>query len=295
VKRLKNNAMRAVNVRPLPRSGVASVMVLLVTSSCPQLFAKLGEALKHVLTSAVVALFLFNQYNARAQEVTLVAPGRMRCPIDRMTPDFERKIGHTVKATIGSGGVTHQQVVRGESFDVPILAPPYQDVLDSGNVIASTETPLATVSVVVAVRKGDRKPDISTPEAVKRMLLAAKAISYPDGSVGGNAGASFDDTLKKLGIFQQMQPKIKRVSGVSLMQLLTNGVIELAVSFASEISDPGVDVVGPLPREISTPAALVGFISTHAKSPESAKRLLSYLSSSDAAAAYSACGMQPGS
>ena len=179
---------------------------------------------------------------------------------------------------------------------MPVVQPPYQDVLDSGNVIASSETPLASVAVVVAVRKGDPKPDISTPDAVKRMLIAAKAISYPDGAGGrgGAAGVSFDGTQKKLGIFEQMQPKIKRVQGVSLMQLLTKGEIDVAVTFASEINDPGVEVVGPLPRSISIPTGLVGFVSSHAKAPEAARALLSYLSSSEAAVAYEACAMQPG-
>jgi molybdate transport system substrate-binding protein len=252
--------------------------------------------MRYLLSSAVVVVTLCNSYSARADEVTLVAPGGMRCPIERMTPDFERKTGHKMKATIGAGGATHQQVVRGEAFDVPVVQPPYQDVLDSGNVIASSETPLATVAVVVAVRKGDPKPDVSTPDAVKRMLIAAKAISYPDGAGGrgGAAGVSFDGTQKKLGIFEQMQPKIKRVQGVSLMQLLTKGDIDIAVTFASEINDPGVEVVGPLPRAISIPTELVGFVSSHAKTPEAAKALLSYLSSSEAAVAYKACAMQPG-
>ena len=65
-------------------------------------------------------------------------------------------------------------------------------------------------------------------------------------------------------------------------------------TFASEINDPGVEVVGPLPREISTPTALVGFVSSHAKSPEAAKAVLSYLASADAAEAYKACAMLPG-
>jgi molybdate transport system substrate-binding protein len=253
--------------------------------------------MKHLLSSAVIALVLFCPARARADEVTLVAPGGMRCPLDRMTPDFERKTGHKIKATIGAGGATHQQVVRGEPFDVPIVQPPYLDVLASGNVVANSETPLATVAVVVVVRKGVPRPDVSTPDAVKRMLLAAKAISYPDGAGGrgGAAGVSFDETQKKLGIFEQLQPKIKRVQGVSLMQLLTRGDIDVAVTFASEISDPGVAVAGPLPRAISTPTALVGFISSHAKAADAARALLSYLSSSEAAAAYKACEMQPSS
>jgi ABC-type molybdate transport system substrate-binding protein len=67
----------------------------------------------YLLSTAIVALVLLNSHNARAQEVTLVAPGGMKCAMDRMAPDFERKTGHPVKATIGSGGTTHQQVVRG--------------------------------------------------------------------------------------------------------------------------------------------------------------------------------------
>src|SRR5262245_8047083 len=227
---------------------------------------------------AVLVMMASSVGTAAAQEITLIAPGGMRCPIERLTPDFERKTGNKVKVTIGAGGATHQQVVRGERFDVPIVQPPYQDVLASGNVVAATETPLATVAVVVLVRKDDRKPDISTPEAVKKALLAAKAISYPDpnGGLGGAAGVSVEATQRKLGIFDEMRPKITRVQGVPLLQLLTRGDIDLALTFASEITDPGVAVVGPLPREISTPTSLVGFVSSHATSPAGAKALLGY-------------------
>ena len=104
---------------------------------------------------------------------------------------------------------------------------------------------------------------------------------------------SFDETQKKLGIFDEVQRKVKRVPGVALLQLLTRGDIDVAVTFASEITDPGVEVIGPLPREISTPTALVGFISSHATSVQAARALLSYLASADGAAAYTACAMQP--
>jgi len=250
---------------------------------------------KRFLSSAVVALILCQPAGARADEVTLIAPGGIRAAIEKMIPDFERKSGHKVKATFGSGGGTKQQVVRGDVFDVPIVQPPYPEVLASGHVVASTETPLATVAVAVAVRKGDRKPDISTPDAVKRMLLAAKSIAYPNSASGAAAGVSFDQTLKTLGIADQMQPKITRAQGgAGAMALLANGQVDIGLTFLSEITDPGVEVVGALPREISTPTALVGFVSSHTKVPEAAKALLSYLSSADAATVYRSCGMQPG-
>src|SRR5437867_12157161 len=109
--------------------------------------------MKKLMSSAVVLMVLCGVQNARAEEVTLVSPGGRRCPLDRMKPDFEKKTGLTLKATIGAGGATHQQVVKGAPFDVPVVQPPYKDVIDSGNVVASTETPLATVAIVVVVRK----------------------------------------------------------------------------------------------------------------------------------------------
>jgi molybdate transport system substrate-binding protein len=251
---------------------------------------------KCLLSSAVIVLTLCNSYNARADEVTLVAPGGIRAAIEKLIPEFERRTGHKVKATFGSGLGTKEQVTRGEPFDVPIVQPPFPAVLASGHVVVSSETPLATVAVGVAVRTGARKPDISTPDAVKRMLLAATFIAYPNAAAGAAAGVSFEQTLEKLGIADEMKPKIKPAQGgAGAMALLAKGDIDIGLTFISEIiTEPGVEVVGPLPREISTPTALVGFVSAHAKAPDAARALLSYLSSPEAAAIYKACGMQPG-
>jgi len=233
--------------------------------------------------------------NARAEEITLIAPGGIRDAIQKMIPEFERKTGHTVKATFGSGGGTRQQVMRGELFDVPIVQPPLAEVLATRHVIADSETPLATVPVAVAVRKGAAKPDIATPEAVRKMLLAAKAVSFPDGARGAAAGVSFEDTLRKLGIAEQMQSRLVRVQGgANAMAVLARGEADIGLTFASEIHNPGVDIVGALPREISTPTALVGFVSAHARVPEAAKALLSYLSSPEVAGIYKSLGMMPG-
>jgi len=245
--------------------------------------------------AAMIAMTAFRAHDVGADEVTLIAPGGIRAPIQKMIPDFERKTGHTVKATFGSGNGTRQQVMKGEAFDMPIVQLPLAEVLASGHVVAASETPLATVAVAVAVRKGAAKPDISTPEAVKKMLLAAKAVSIPDGARGAAAGVSFDETLRKLGIVEQMKPTLKRVQGgTNAMAVLAKGEVEIGLTFLSEIHDLGVEVVGLLPREISTPTALVGYVSAHAKAPEAAKALLTYLSSPDAAGVYKSLGMVPG-
>jgi molybdate transport system substrate-binding protein len=250
--------------------------------------------MKKLLALAAV-VFALSGGQAVADEVSLIAPGGIRDPIQKMIPDFERKTGHKVNATFGSGLGTKAQVMKGEVFDVPIVQPPLAEVMATGHVINASETPLATVAVAVAVRKGMPKPDISTPEAVKKMLLAAKTVSYPDGARGAAAGVSFDATLRQLGIVEEMKPKIVRVQGgAAAMAAIAKGEVELGLTFLSEIHDPGVEVVGVLPREISTPTGLVGFIHSKAKSPAAAKALLDYLSSAEAAKVYRETGMQPG-
>jgi molybdate transport system substrate-binding protein len=253
--------------------------------------------MKRLLLSALFfALALGNTHGARAQtEVTLIAPGGIKSSIEALIPGFESETGYKVKATFGSGGGTRKQVVQGDAFDVPVVQPPLQEVLASGNVVTATQTPLAKVSVAVAVRKGAPKPDISTPEAVKKMLLAAKSITYPSASGGAAAGVSFDETLKKLGIAEQLHPKIKLAQGgAAAMEMTAKGEAEIGLTFMSEMGEPGIDIVGPLPTEISPPTILVGFVSAHAKDPAAAKALLDYLSSPEAAATYKAQRMQPG-
>jgi molybdate transport system substrate-binding protein len=253
--------------------------------------------MKYPIAPAFAAVLLCGFYSAGGQsnEITLIAPGGFRAAGEQLIAAFEQKTGRKVKATFGSGLGTKKQVASGEAFDVPVVQPPYPEVIASGNVVAATETPLASVAVGVAVRKGAPKPDISTPDAVKRMLLAAKSVSYPDPAGGAAAGVSFDQTIKKLGIAQQLEPTLKRAKGgAGAMAMAANGEAEIGITFLSEMEDPGIDVVGPLPREISTPTTLVGFISSHAKDPAAAKMLLDYLSSPDAAAVYKKLRMHPG-
>jgi molybdate transport system substrate-binding protein len=233
---------------------------------------------------------------AGAAEITLIAPGGIRAAIQQMIPDFERKTGHKVKGTFGSGGGTKAQVVKGDPFDVPVVQPPLPEVVNSGNVVAASETPLAVVWVGIAVRSGAPKPDISTPEAVKKLLLGAKAIAYPNAATGAAAGVSFNETLQKLGIDEEMKPKIKIAQGgAGAMAMLAKGDVDIGLTFISEIiTEPGVEVVGPLPASISTPTGLVAYLGAKAKDPEAAKALIAYLSGPEAGKIYKERGMVPG-
>jgi molybdate transport system substrate-binding protein len=257
-----------------------------------------------LLSAAALAIALSISCTARGQTVvTLIAPGGIRAPIEQLIPGFEKKTGYKVKATFGSGGGTKQQVVHGEVFDVPIVQPPYPDVIASGNVVESTATPLAAVAVGVAVKKGATKPDISTPEAVRKMLLSAKSIVCPDATTGAAAGVSINEMLKKMGIDDEVEPKLRRVRGTGtggagggtmVSGMVAKGEAEIGMTFVSEMTDPGIDIAGTLPKEVSPRTTLVGFISSHANNPKAAKALLQYLSSPEAASAYKAARMELG-
>ncbi len=247
--------------------------------------------------SLLVALALGNWCGAGAQTVviTAIAPGGFSAALNALVIGFEEKTGYTVRPTYGSGNGTRQQIVHGEPYDVPVVQGSYSDVIASGNVVASSATPLASVAVGVAVRKGVPKPDISTPDAVKRLLLGAKSIAYPDAARGAGAGISFDQTLHVLGIYDQVQAKATHAQGgAEAMALTASGQVEVGLTYLSEMEDSGIDIVGPLPAAISPPTALVGFISTHAKNPAAAKALLDYLTSPAARIVYRANRMLPG-
>src|SRR5258708_32858016 len=144
--------------------------------------------MKYLLSSAVLALAVGGSTCAGAVEITLIAPGGIRAAVNQMIPDFERKTGNTVKATFGSGGGTKAQVVKGDAFDVPIVQVPYEEVIKSGHVVVASETPLANVSVGLAVRTGAPKPVISTAEAVKKLLLRSKSSPHPNAAYGTGGG-----------------------------------------------------------------------------------------------------------
>lgn len=255
-----------------------------------------------VSSIVVAALLLGNAYAARGQtEITLLVPGPMgRETMDKLIAGFESKTGDEVKVTYGQGSRdtppygTRQLVARGQALDVSIIFAPYPPVVASGNVEPKSATPLARIVLGLTVQKGASKPDISTTAAVKRTLLAAKSIVIVDPSTGTLGGQAMD-SLKKLGLVQQVKPKLKTVEGSQEAEaMVAKGEAELFIG--PEVSDrlrEGVDLAGALPRGASTPIDVVGYVSTKAKDPKAAKALLQYLASPEAEAAYKAARLEP--
>jgi molybdate transport system substrate-binding protein len=226
-----------------------------------------------------------------AMEIVLIAPTGARMSIEELAPGFEAKTGYKIKGTYAASGLIKKKVIDGDSFDVSLLLMPIADALATGNLVESSVKPLASVPIALAIKKGAPKPDVSTPEALKQTLLSAKAISYPHGAPGALSAVLVDNTLNKLGITDQILPKVKPGGTGAVVK----GDVDFALAFQNEINDPGVEIDGPLPAAVSTPAPMVGAISSHAKNPAIAKQLLEYLATPAAKAVYKSMGMVPAS
>jgi molybdate transport system substrate-binding protein len=272
-----------------------------------------GQSVSHKRDVAsaifVVALVFGSWSGARAQgEITLLAPTIARKPIDTIVGNFQAKTNTKVKVTYVNGTATRQTVAKGQPGDVSLIIGPFPGAIASGTIIPSSATPIANFLTGVAVPKGAPKPDISTPAAVKKALLAAKSIGYedPDFTVAGQGPW---EAINKLGIADQIATKSKVMLGpggagiapnategaTTTYQHLEKGDIEIGMLLLSdEIPYKGkFDIVGVLPKKICTPTPMVGFISTHAGDPAGAKALLQFLASPESQAIFKDAGLEP--
>ena len=257
----------------------------------------------------VLALIFGGFVSARAQgEITLLAVGPMRAPTQKIVSNFEAKTGYKVKVTFGNGADTRRMVAKGQTLDVNLIVAPFPGAIASGTIIPGSATTVTSSLTAVGVPKGRPHPDISTPAAVKKALLAAKSIGYEDPDFTA-AGEGPWEALNKLGIADQVAAKSQvelgpGAQGISptatnnatkTSKRLENGDIDIGLLMLSDMlpEKDKYDIVGVLPRKICTPVPVVGFIATHASDPARAKELLQYLASPDAQAIWKEAGYEP--
>ena len=244
---------------------------------------------------AMVVFLLGVSSGARAQgRVTLLTPDPIKGQVDKLVQQFEAKTGAQVQESYGTGVTTRKTVGQGGALDVTLLFAPFDDALKTGNVDKSTQTVVARMRLAIVVKKGAPKPDISTAAAAKQALLNAKSIISVDpaqGSVGGVALLALD----KMGITDQVKPKIKWVAGGGeVQQGVASGEYEIGLGpYLSDIRNPGLDVVGPLPVDASTPVDITGWLATNVGDRKTAMALLDYLKSEEAAPIWEATKIFP--
>ena len=149
-----------------------------------------------------------NTFATGAEVRVLSAVGMRQVMLD-LGPKFERATGHRLKVSFDSGGVILKRLEHGEAADVVMInRSGIERLSGAGRLVQDSVTDLATSRVGVAVRKGEPKPDISTPEAFRRAMLGARTIACPDPALGGSSGVHIAKVFERLGISEAVKPKL---------------------------------------------------------------------------------------
>jgi molybdate transport system substrate-binding protein len=238
------------------------------------------------LFAGLAALVLFTGA-ADAAEVRVMISGGLTAAFNALVPEFERKSGNKVVVAYGpSMGTTVNAIPlrleRGEPADVLIMVGyALGDLIKKGKVVESSRVDLVKSSIGVAVKAGAPKPDISSADAVRQALLAARSVAYSDSASGVYVST---EMFRKLGIADDMKDKAKMIPATPVGEIVAKGEAEIGFQQISELKPvAGIDIVGPLPAELQKITVFSAGIATGAKEPEAGQALIKFLSSSPVA------------
>jgi molybdate transport system substrate-binding protein len=211
--------------------------------------------------------------------------------LDLLIPDFERATGHTVTLILDTAKNSLARIKAGERADAAVLLGTSVDALvDMGVLGAASVQPFARSTIGIGVLKGAPKPDISTVEAFKRTLLNAKSIAR---TVHGPSGSYFPGLIERLGIAEQVKPKTVTRPGGYIGVVVTAGEAEMAFQQICELlAVPGIEVVGPIPKELQYNFDSKAAIFSESKHKAAAQTLLTYFAQTKNAGKFVAAGLQ---
>jgi molybdate transport system substrate-binding protein len=234
---------------------------------------------------------------ASAAEVRVMISNAPAAAYKALVPDFERITGHKVLTAYGpSMGTTVNAIPvrleRGEPADVLIMVgDALGDLVKQGKVIADSRVDLVKSPIGMAVKSGTPKPDISSVDALKRTLLAAKSIAYSDSASGVYIST---EMFQKLGIADEMNDKAKKIPATPVGEIVARGDAEIGFQQISELKPvAGIDIVGQLPADVQKITVFSAGIATGSKEPEAGKALIRFLASPVARYIIVNSGMEP--
>ena len=243
----------------------------------------------HTLVLAAIAVLSPCAGPADAAEITLLCPPPMRSVIVELVAGFERASGHHVTITFAPSKAIIERLEAGATADVVVLTAPVTDRLIAAQRLAR-RVDLARSTIGVAVRAGAPKPDISSADAFRRTLLAARSFARNEGA---DSGIYMKSLIERLGIAEQMKPKTTLVPSGYVAELVARGEAEIGAQQVSELmSVKGVGVT-PLPAEIQHVIVFSAGLSATPASPAAVEALIRFLTAPDAAATYRAKGLDP--
>jgi molybdate transport system substrate-binding protein len=230
-------------------------------------------------------------------EIKVLSTTAMKTSFDELAPLFERATGHRPTFSFGPSARIAQMVADGEPADLAIVTDrSLNELTRQGKLVPGSGAAIARSAMALAVQKGAAKPDISSAEKFKAVLLAAKSLGMSNPVGGGQSGANLAKIFDQLGIAEAMRPKSVYGPGGPaglIGHFLVRKEVELGIQQLPELmAVPGIDIVGPLPAELQSMTIFSAGLSTAARNAEGAKALIRFLTTPQAAAVIKSKGME---
>jgi len=242
--------------------------------------------------SAAVSSMLAPRTPAQTQLRVFTSDG-MKPTLEALIPQIEQSIGCKLAPQFNSSKNLREKIQAGEPFDVAILTSDViDDLIQKGKIAAGSRTDLSRTGMGVGVRAGAAKPDISTPEALKKTLLAAKSIAF--NPTGASAVHNYE-MFERMGIAEAVKPKLMLDSEAGRpQQNVADGKADLVITLIPEIKFfPGVDLAGPLPADFQSYISFSAGVATNTGDAKASKALIQYIKGPAGAAVLKAKAMEP--
>jgi molybdate transport system substrate-binding protein len=235
---------------------------------------------------------------ASQADIKVLSTTAMKTAFDELAPQFERATGNRLTVSLGPSLQLEKRLADGEAADVAILsAAGAKDMIARGKIVAGSLVDIANSSLCVAVPKGAPKPNISSAEAFKHALLAAKSIAVSKPVGGGQSGVHMAAVFQQLGIADAMAAKAKYGQGgpAGLVGLIIErGEAAIGVQQIAELmAVPGIDLVGPLPAQLQSVTPFTAGIPTAASHAAAGRALIDFLTTPAAKRVIKSKGLDP--
>jgi molybdate transport system substrate-binding protein len=239
------------------------------------------------------ALLALHAGLALAADLKVFSTIALRESWPELQPKFEAR-GHKLELVLNTSGALGKMLNEGAAGDVIVSTTAGVDGLaKSGKTLAGTNRAFGGSAIGVAVLRGAPKPDISTPEAFRQALLAAKSVAYSDPAGGGASGAYFSKVLERLGIADQVNAKAKRGRGIPNAEFVVKGESDLAIQQIPELMGvSGVEVVGPFPGDLHNVTSFAAAVLATSRNVEAARALVEFLASPETKALLKSRGFE---
>lgn len=227
-----------------------------------------------------------------AAELKVLAGGSMTGPLNELAPEFERASGH--KLTIHFDSTPNLiKLATSAPFDLGVVpVDVFKNAEAKARFASGPTTDIARVGYGVIVRAGAPKPDVGTPDALKKMLLDAKSVTFLPASA---AGAYVSSVFERLGIAEAVKAKtMPQTSTGEIAKAVAKGDAEVGVFLINVLMAPGVELAGPFPAELQNDLVFTAAVAADTKEAEAAKAFIAFLQTPAATAVIKAKGMNPG-